>query len=259
MGPLQKSVRRLEPIKTFIEGMKRLPQLSDKLSDSQVETLLDELYRHAELKIQYDENVQSWQKVISEFRRARMSVLHIKKCIEQAADRFDDITKDNRVLLEYLDVVTRFQQRPTIFSVALCEIRGSLSELRETASIVEAMLAGSIHPAQRTSKENDLARLHNVSGGDVREYTFLRPKTPAIDHWFIGAAADCLERCEKQNHTRISGKDKIIASLFEMLGEPGRTEGSIAKELRRQKTQGRPCLDAILSPWPIEMGPDLLP
>jgi hypothetical protein len=87
----------------------------------------------------------------------------------------------------------------------------------------------------------------------------LQPKTRGIDHWFIGAAADRLEAFEKGSGIRLSGKQRIIARLFETIGELGRTEDSISKELQRQKTDGRPQLHIPFCPKDNEYGPDLLP
>lgn len=130
----------------------------------------------------------------------------------------------------------------------------------EDAGLVEAMVVTNVHPAKRTEDEKSLITAHRLSAKHEEEYRkFLNPKTPAIDHWFIGVAADHLERLEKATGTRISGKEKIIARLFDMMGERGRTEESIGKELRRQKTQGRPRLRITFCPKDNDYGPDLLP
>ena len=130
----------------------------------------------------------------------------------------------------------------------------------EDAALVEAIIARNVHPAKRTESEKKLIAAYRQSSRHEDEYRqFLRPKTPAVDHWFIGVAADHLERVEKEAGTRIRGKEKIIARLFDMMGEPGRTEESISKELRRQKNQGRPRLHQPVSPKDDEYGPDLLP
>jgi hypothetical protein len=233
--------------------------LKGKLAKDQIEHLLSELYKFARHKIEYDIEIENWSKAIPKIRRARKSVGSIKKLIEQAADRFDSVPRKYPVEVKYLNDLTDAHQEP-LFSDALREISQSLRKMAEDAALVEGMIAANVHPAKRTEDEKSLITAHRLSARHEEEYRqFLRPKTPAVDHWFIGVAAHHLERYEKEAGTRISGKERIIARLFDMMGEPGRTEGSISKELRRQKIQGRPRLSLPFSPKDDDYGPDLLP
>jgi hypothetical protein len=259
MDTLTRVMHRLKPIDDFVDAMSALPQLQGKLAKDEIEGLLHELYKFARLKISYDIEIENWSTAIPKIRRSGKVMRGIKKSFDQAADRFASIPKKHPVEVRYLDDLTLAHQEPR-FSEALEEILRSLRKMGEDAALVEAMIATNVHPAKRTESEKKLIAAHRLSARHEDEYRqFLRPKTPAVDHWFIGVAADHLERVGKETGTRIRGKEKIIARLFEMMGESGRTEESISKELRRQKTEGRPNLSLPLSPDDDNYGPDLLP
>ena len=259
MDTLTRVMHRLKPIDDFVDAMSALPQLQGKLAKDEIEGLLHELYKFARLKISYDIEIENWSTAIPKIRRSGKVMRGIKKSFDQAADRFASIPKKHPVEVRYLDDLTLAHQEPR-FSEALEEILRSLRKMGEDAALVEAMIATNVHPAKRTESEKKLIAAHRLSARHEDEYRqFLRPKTPAVDHWFIGVAADHLERVGKETGTRIRGKEKIIARLFEMMGESGRTEESISKELRRQKNQGRPQIHQPLSPKDDAYGPDLLP
>ena len=192
----------------------------------------------------------------------------IKRSIEQAADRFDKLFKELPVELEYLDDLACAQQdlyfydasSEAPFSDKLGDITQSLRRLREDAALVEAMIAAYVHPAKRTPNEKRLVESHDLASRRDNEYRFLKPKTPAVDLWFIGAAAACLRKCEYATGQHIPSKDKIIGRMFALMDEPGRTEGSIAKELLRQEKYLRqPVVRLPYCPLDGWYGPDLLP
>jgi hypothetical protein len=254
MDSRQNSVRRLPLIDDFIDGMKILPQLRARLQDDDIETLLCKLYTIARTKIGYDSAIENWPEAIPKIRRARKSMHDIKDWIEEASDRIERITKADPVQIKYLNDLTEAQLDP-LFSDTLRDISEALRKMSAKAALVEAMIAANMHPAKRTESEKRLVKLHRLSASGDEERRFLRPKTPAVDHWFIGEAAACLAKYGGE----ISGKEKIIARLFEMIGEPGRTEGSISKELQRQSKRGRPALPLYGCPRDGHYGPDLLP
>ena len=64
--------------------------------------------------------------------------------------------------------------------------------------------------------------------------------SPDIDHWFIGAAADCLDQYKTGTGKKIPNYNHIISGLFRVAFNFTRTEESIRIELRRQKKDGRP-------------------
>ena len=268
MAPIHKAVDRLVSLDTFIDHMSALPQLREQLNGDQLENLLRELYRQAGLKTLYDNDIEGWPMAVRSIRTAIKSMLTIKRLIGQAAKSIDEVRAGYPVQVEYLNDLSLARQEP-FFSDTLEDISQSLRKLLEDAALVEAMVASNMHPALRTPPERRLAQSFRLTGRSEEEsltrsfedkYEYLTPKTPAIDHWFIGAAAECLNKCEQETGSRIRGKDKIIARIFEMMGEPGRTEGSISKELRRQKTQGRPSLPRVRGcPREGDYGPDLLP
>jgi hypothetical protein len=252
-------MKRLKPINDFVDGMSVLPQLQRNLAKDEIEGLLHKLYEVAQRKISYDIEIDNWSTAIPKIRRSAKVMRGIKKSFDQAANRFASISTKHPVEVSYLDDLTLAHQEDR-FSEALVEILRSLRKMGEDAALVEAIIVSNVHPAKRTESEKKLITAHLPRTRREDAYRqFLRPKTPAVDHWFIGVAADHLERVEKETGTGIRGKEKIIARLFEMMGEPGRTEESISKELRRQKNQGRPRLHQPVSPNDDEYGPDLLP
>jgi hypothetical protein len=246
------SISRLPLIDDFIDGMRTLPQLPARLRDD--ETLLCKLYTIARIKIEYDSAIENWPKAIPKIRKARKSMHNVKKWIEEASDRIQRIVKVDPVQLTYLDDLTAAHQEP-LFSDTLRDISVSLRKMSADAALGEAIIAANMHPAKRTENEKRLVKVHHLSASHDEERRLLRRKTPAVDHWFIGETAACLAKYGG----RVSGKEKIIARLFEMIGEPGRTEGSISKELNRQSKQGRPALPLCGCPRDDDYGPDLLP
>lgn len=219
---------------------------------------MDVLRRLCREKISYDKGIQEWPEAIPDIRRSRRSMVTIKASLKRAADEIDALTKVHSAEVAYLDEFTVWTQKPQ-FSAALREMSQSLRIMLEDAAFVEATIAANVHPAKRTKEEKRIIASHRLSMSSDEGSRFFRPKTPAVDHWFIGAAAGCLEQCEKANATQIRGKEKIIAKLFEIIGEPGRTEGSILKELQRQKIQGRPSLSVLFCPRKDRYGPDVEP
>ena len=242
MDTLTRIKRQLKPLDYFMKEMGALPQLRLNLAKDRIEGLLHGLYQVAWDKVRHDIEIDNWSKAIAKIRRTRKSVGNIKKVIELAADRFDTMLEKYPVEMQYLDNLTEAHQEP-VFSEALREISRSLRRMAHDAVQVEGIMAATMHPAKKTQGEERLIRSLRLYAKFEDEYPqFLTPKTPAVDHWFIGQVAEKLERFEENTKTRIRAKEVIIARLFEIMGDFGRSEGSISKELRRQKTQGRPNL-----------------
>jgi len=234
-------LRRLKPLDIFIKEMKTVEQLSKVLQDDQLKELLHELHGLMECKIRRDRDADNWAEWFPRIRRARTAMRRTRERIEKAADLLDKIAEEQSHVL-YIDGWT-VEHQEALFSDVLHNVLQSLRTMRRDAASEEAAYATAIHPGQRTAAERRLVKDNRWSKDREEGCKFMRPNTPAIDHWFIAKAAACLEECERKTDRRIGGKAKIIAKLFEMMGDKGRiedTKSKVAKELWRQKTDGRP-------------------
>jgi hypothetical protein len=253
MNAVHKSARPLELKRIFIKRMKGVKQLRDQLTNDQLVPLLHALYDHMLQKIKADAEIAEWSTVVSKISKGRELVGHFKKGVTQAAGLVDRLTTEFKVLIEYRDALR--QHKYDRHSLAMLnEAAEFLAFLQvEIVANIEVTLALQVHPALRTPKEWRILELYGLGGQP--KCPFLKTKTAIIDHWFIGAAADCLDECEKLAGTRIGVRAPIIRNLFEAMGQ-ARTDASIEKELQRQKTQGRPeallyCLpqDDVYKVW----------
>ena len=182
---------RLVSLDSFIDHMSALPQLRETLNRVQLETLLRELYRQANRKELYDYDIERWPMAVRNIRRARRSMLTIKRLIGQAAKSIDKVRSGYPVQVEYLNDLSEARQEPFSLSDTLEDISQSLRKILEDAALVEAMVASNMHPALRTPTERRLAQSFRLTGRSEEESLtrgfqdkckYLTPKTPAIDH-----------------------------------------------------------------------------
>jgi hypothetical protein len=109
-----------------------------------------------------------------------------------------------------------------------------LEDAVKCADDYQLVFAGLIHAdlRNRTEKQQSMQKLH---GGDgIAAGTILshpnpaRPRSVQIDHWFIGAAATCLDQYRTGTGKKIAGYDHIISALFRVaFGNSKRSEQSI--------------------------------
>jgi hypothetical protein len=116
-----------------------------------------------------------------------------------------------------------------------------------------ASRVAAIHPSLRTLAEKKMAKrwLSRFGSFEPADYPLIGPKTPAIDHWFIGQAHSRLLEFERQlsDGRKLPNKVGILTQLFEVLFKETRSPESIRKELERQKKSGVPEYS-----WPALIG-----
>ena len=119
----------------------------------------------------------------------------------------------------------------------------------EAAASIEFLTAAVVHPHLRKPAEKETAK--QLLGPDTDPSSLetsleslvfpARERSPDIDHWFIGAAADCLDKFRTGTGKEIPRYDEIIAETFKIaFGDSERDAENVRTELRRQKKDGRP-------------------
>ncbi len=249
----------------FCRVMNELPQLK-MLKEKQRSALLDDLYHIAVRKVVSEKFAEAARRSVPWLRNERIKISKLRQLISEAADCLDQACSDCGEQMYDIECFRQFMSQfmsdpstysfkvvkgPIDYSEQLGDIEftkgdleiGKIAErLRELVVELETreeIIALTIHPRFRTPVEQRLASEANPH--KPHRYPLIGPKTPAIDHWFIGAAATCLEKYQAETAMKISNVAQFIGRLFDAaFGAVGRTEGSIDRELRRQKTDGRP-------------------
>jgi hypothetical protein len=134
--------------------------------------------------------------------------------------------------------------------------RGSIQFLEaalECADKYQLVFAGLIHPhfrrrpVEKQQAEQELAE--GVAAEMIVSHQYpASPESPDIDHWFIGAAATCLDQYKTGTGRKIPSYDAIIRALFKVAFTDSRSAESIRIELRRQKKDGRPKYFFVVPP-----------
>ena len=225
-----------EPPETFVQQMKPLLTL---VPESELASLMQCLYAAAKKKLELEENRRWAGEMAKHFRKMRRSMKTAQKLLGRALrilERTEEKEGQNLRQMEWQEESYKFNFDETI---------QNLKRAWEAAGASQPFLAAAVHPHLRDKAEKEMAKQLMAPGVDAHSMEFLispaRPKSPDIEHWFIGAAADCLDKYRTGTGEKIPRHDQIISALFKIaFGDHSRSEENIRKELVRQEKSGRP-------------------
>ena len=229
----------------FVVFVQAITPLLTRVQRDDVISLLECLYEATKTKIEF-EQYRHWARENAEaVRKARDSMAAVRRQLSKASHVIEKTAEDNHAELEQIESWVKGGE----FEFTFDEITEHLKRALETTANIEVFLAGMVHPHLRKPAEKNMAkRLLNpeIDAGLV-ESSFeslvfpARPLSPDIDHWFIGAAADCLDKFRTGTGRNIPRYDDIISKVFEIaFGDGERDAENIRTELGRQKKEGRP-------------------
>lgn len=233
----------------------------------ELDSLLKCLYEAAKTKTQF-EDYRNWAGENDEaVRKGRDSMAAVRKQLSKALHVIEKTAETNNAELEQIESWVEGGR----FEFTFDEITQNLKSALEAAANIESLAAGMVHPHRRKPAEKDMAKqlidpeidTHALESSLESLVFPARPLSPDIDHWFIGAAADCLDRCRTGSGKNIPRRDEIISKTFEIAFEDdSRNAENIRTELGRQKIEGRPTYHLPGRPIPgaippTTYGPDL--
>jgi hypothetical protein len=211
---------------------------------SELDALLKCFYQAAEQKIELERRRKEIQEDDGRTIREK------KKSMSQARKLLNHALRNiKKAKVEHSEALVLVEG--SIFSLEdeCFSFRGSIQFLEaavECADKYQLVFAGLIHPrlrrrpVEKRQAEQELAE--GVAAGAIASHQYpASPDSPDIDHWFIGAAAECLDRCTTGTGKKIPAYDGIIQALFRVaFQDVERSAESIRIELRRQKKDGAP-------------------
>jgi hypothetical protein len=223
-----------KPLPGFDKFCREMKPYLDRVRRSDVDQILGSLYRAAKIKVRCEEQRVEASDGVPGFRSDRKKMARAKALITKALKLLADVDPDIRW---YLTAEREIDDQDYEFSFD--DMVEFLTDAAESAGTRELIAAGWVHPDLRNKTEKQLAK-KLVPGGHVAgelETHFLtaRPKSKAVDQWFMGVAAKCLDQGRDVKGKKIPNYEKLINKAFEAVGDRMKTEGSIRKELTRQK------------------------
>jgi hypothetical protein len=219
----------LKSLPTFAKFCREMKPYLELVRQSDVEQLLQSLYRAAKIKVQNEElRLQATTAVpwfrIDQKKMARANTV-INKALKCLAEIVDPDVKQYLVAEQEID--------HDLYEFGFDEMVEFLTDAAERARTWKQVNAAYIHPDLRNKTEKQLVKKF----GEVEPHSYpARPKSSAINHWFMGTAAKCLDQARSIKGTRIPNYGKIISKVFEVaFRDHMTTEASITRELHRQK------------------------
>ncbi len=184
----------------------------------------------------------------TEIRKKRQSMVEVKKAFANALHILDE------AYLKYAEEIASIDG-----TLGIPDDRWTLQntfrylfKAKWRADHFQILYAGRIHKNLRDKPIEKQQASEALAGGIVAGTIFshdypARPDSREIDHWFIGAAADCLDQYKTGQGGRIPGYGQIILRLFQVaFRDEHRTLASINTEMQRQKKSGRPEYAPVL-------------
>ena len=219
---------------------------------NEVDALLKCLYQAAERKIEVERQRKEMQDDNGRtIREKKKSMYQARKFLNRA---LQNIKKAKLHHSEALALV-----ESSIFSLEdeCFSFRGSIQFLEAAvgcADKYQLVFAGLIHPrlrrrpVEKRQAEQEMAE--GVAAGTIVSHQYpASPDSPDIDHWFIGAAAECLDQYKTGTGKKIPAYVAIIQALFRVaFQDVERSAESIRIELRRQKKDGAPRYLFLVAP-----------
>lgn len=211
---------------------------------SELDALLKCLYQAAERKIELERRRKEMQEDGGKTIREK------KKSMSQASKLLNQALRNiKKAKLHHSEALALVES--SIFSLEdeCFSFRGSIQFLEaavECADKYQFVFAGLIHPrlrrrpVEKRQAEQELAE--GVAAGTIVSHQYpASHDSPDIDHWFIGAAAECLDQYKTGTGKKIPAYVAIIQALFRVaFQDVERSAESIRIELRRQKKDGAP-------------------
>ena len=201
--------------------------------------LLMYLYEAAKAKLEFEDYRRWAQAMATRYRRMRNSMEVAGKALSKAVDTLEKAKADDKDL-EFIEWI----QKGYKFNFE--EITRQVKVALETVEDSKAALAAMIHPHLRSTPEKHSAKKlsdPNFDTSSLEDLVFpARTTSPEIDHWFMGAAAECLDKYRTGTDKKIPRYDKIIYELFKVaFRQTKRDVDSIRREVNRQMRSGRPA------------------
>lgn len=243
-----KTFKELADFEKFCRDMK--PHLA-LVPQSELNALLKSLYEAAKWKTKLERWRDSAQDQLTINRKARISMSQARKLLDQALKILRKAVVQNWEELSEIEgsISIGFEDEPRTFKNTIQYLKDAV----ECADNWQLAYAGLIHPHLRSTAEKQQAQQKLSGGRGIVAGTILphdypaRPRSPAIAHWFIGAAAECLDKYRTGTGKKIPRYDKIISMLFQVaFGDHGRNDENIRTELQRQERIGMPVYSPSL-------------
>ncbi len=214
--------QKLERFRKFCEQMLQLPQLGE-LEKTKQNELLWRLYRAANFKM-FLERAKPDRDEASELRRYRKHLRRLKRALEHLIQELRTMTETVPPLREcFVNALEPDKLFPFL---------DALTQAVQFVVDSDRPAAALIHPALRSKAERALVPSELTEHIDVPRSS----KSPKINLWFIGAAADCLNGYRTEKNKRIRRYDIVISELFKAaFGDSSRNDENIRVVLRRQQ------------------------
>ena len=222
--------------------------------------IVREIYSAAIIKVSIENGLKLVQQGTKGLRRVRKRLSRLHALLQRALRSLETVEK---VHLTELEIPERFRAKHgyegSRSGAEISKIQQRLKSLSAGVANAECTYAALIHPRLRTSPENRLASQAPTTIRHISVSPVWREKSPQIDHLFIGQVAACLEQLEKAASSQPSVRAKklsISASFLRQVFEAAfgviKLEGTIAKELERQRDHGREYFiePNLLRPYP---------
>lgn len=230
------------------------------LNGTPPDRIVRELYSAAMMKAALENGLTLAQQGTRSLRRVRMRLSWLHALLQRALRSLETV---ETCYLTELEISERFRAKhgydESRSGRELSKIKQQLARRSDGVADAECTYAALIHPRLRTAPENRLAGQTSSPIREISASPVWREKSPQIDHMFIGQIAACLEQFEMETSSQQTGRVKKLstsASFFRQVFEAAfgviKLEGTIAKELERQRKNGREFFvePNLLRPYP---------
>jgi hypothetical protein len=208
-----------------------------------VDALISALYRTAEKKVELELQRTRAHNDKEMLRSNRSSRKAAMKLLSDALNLLSQTKDQYKVELEQIEFAVELED----FRFRFDDIIQHLKDAVEAAANFQLADAGQVHPHLRKKAERQLAQekiAGEVVAGSIVPHDYpARPKSPNIDHWFIGELAACLDKYPRSGGRKIPAYGHIISEIFRIAFGDDRADDSVRQELGRQKMAGRPTYD----------------
>ena len=229
-----------EPLPKFEEFAEKMKPHVKDVRKNDLPPLLRKLYKEAQQKLKLEKSRKQAQEDKFMLRGSRHSMEEVSKKLGQALKILEEAKQENGEQLTQIEESLAWRMTPFTFDKVIQHFKDGM----EVAEEIRGISAEIVHPDLRNPGERKLVQKFgkgNSPGAMKLQDYPARKLSKEIDHWFIGAAEDCLKEHEEASGKKIPRHDKIISHLFEVcFSDTRRDYENIRAELGRQKKKGRP-------------------